>query len=135
MQGTLPAVKCQSDCVMVKPVQGVAKIFEVVDEPSHVNERWWSVIRMSRHSMTSISMGRLNPIPVTPKPVGFPHTGWLAGCRYQWIDRGVHHGLRVGDRVALPLRFGASVPWIALDVRDDRAFGVYDVAQIGQREP
>lgn len=69
-------------------------------------------------------------IPIRPRAIGSTEIGWLTGCRYQWIEQGIHAGMRPGTQVDLPVKNQGIAVWIALEVWEDRSFGVYDVAQL-----
>lgn len=121
---------CIDVCAELRRLPGARGIYELVAITSQAQAIRWGHIKGELSAIERFGQPVPSPIPVRPKPLGLSDIGWLSGCRYQWIEHGWHAGIRPGTGLELSFPNRGSVSWTALEVWEDRALGVYDVAQI-----
>ena len=121
---------CVDLCAQLRLLPGTRGVYELVAIAPQTQAIRWGHVVSGLTALERFGQPAPSPIPVRPKPLGLSDIGWLSGCRYQWIEHGWHAGIRPGTRLELSFPNRGSVSWTALEVWEDRALGVYDVAQI-----
>ena len=125
--GVTPCVYLFAQLRLLPGTRGVYELVAIAPQTQAI--RWGHVVS-GLTALERFGQPAPSPIPVRPKPLGLSDIGWLSGCRYQWIEHGWHAGIRPGTGLELSFPNRGSVSWTALEVWEDRALGVYDVAQI-----
>ena len=121
---------CVDLCAQLRLLSGTRGVYELVAIAPQTQAIRWGHVVSGLTALERFGQPAPSPIPVRPKPLGLSDIGWLSGCRYQWIEHGWHAGIRPGTGLELSFPNRGSVSWTALEVLEDRALGVYDVAQI-----
>ena len=122
---------CEKDCIYIHILaDGITA--EFISRPQTLSQ----LVAVSRSALTPVELKGQQPlIPLRPQRLVDSRAGLLTGCRYGQLQRGIQQGLRAGDQIPILLnrRLGGTLQILTL--KDQTAFGVYDVHSLVLIDP
>ena len=117
---------CRSNCVYVNMLSD-GKTVELIS----INSRLSSLIAMQRADLTSFqARDHSLSIPLSTQSLISRDFGLLSGCRYGSIQRGIRHGVRIGDAILIDVADQVTATFYILSVEVDSSFGFYDAQSL-----
>ena len=105
---------------------------EFISRPQTLSQ----LVAVSRFSLTPVAFqDQQSLIPLRPQRLVDSRAGLLPGCRYGQLQRGIQQGLRPGDQVPILLNQWLGGTLQILTLKDQTAFGVYDVHSLMLIDP